>query len=200
MRSLRTLIALVFLVVPTASLIHAQAPPPGDSSQIPTGTGMGATKEEVDELRSEVAAQKKTIEELKTLVQRLVDTSPQATNVSPVPGRQRPVQRDTSPGKRHLRGAGDLRGIVPGCNGKPDCDPEERNSVSGRLERRALLHPELRGQFQLLPYGYFQSDYRAYLTGDGAPPNYTQFATLSSLEQSPISRRERIRGDIPAVT
>ena len=59
MRSLRTLIALVFLFVPTASLIHAQGQPSGDSSQIPTGTGMGATKEEVDELRNEVAAQKK---------------------------------------------------------------------------------------------------------------------------------------------
>lgn len=171
MRSLRTLIALVFLFVPTASLIHAQGQPSGDSSQIPTGTGMGATKEEVDELRSEVAAQRKTIEELKALLQRLVDASPQATNVNPVRDGS-----DPSSGTPHLVNATYVEPEIFAISSQAaaasqTATPKKETPLAAGWNGEHFFIRSSDGQFQLLPYGYFQSDYRAYLSGDGAPAN-----------------------------
>ncbi len=81
MRSLATFLALLLLAfVAPGSLAHAQdkrpTDKPGDS------TPKGATKEEVEQLRREVAAQRETIEALKAMVQRLVEVSqPRVTRV-----------------------------------------------------------------------------------------------------------------------
>src|SRR5207249_2824518 len=45
-------------------------------------TKEGATREEVEQLRSEVAKERQTIEELKAMVQRLAEANPQAANAS----------------------------------------------------------------------------------------------------------------------
>jgi phosphate-selective porin len=76
MRSLtKPLVLLVFLLAP-GSLILAQSTEPVAA---PGASGSAnATKAEVDELRSEVAAQRQTIEELKALVQKLAQAQEKA--------------------------------------------------------------------------------------------------------------------------
>src|SRR6202035_4060905 len=77
MRSLTVSFALVILMVP-GSLAHAQGSQPADKSPAPVSNV--ASKEEVNQLRSEVAAQRQTIEELKALVEKLVEVKTQATD------------------------------------------------------------------------------------------------------------------------
>src|ERR1700732_15382 len=71
MRSLMVSFALVIFMVP-GSLAHAQGTEPAGKSD--GSTSVSATKEEVNQLRSEVAAQRQTIEQLKALVEKLVAT------------------------------------------------------------------------------------------------------------------------------
>jgi len=78
MRSLTTLFVLLVVFMAPGSLAHAQATEPASKTGTPTSGS--ASKEEVNQLRSEVEAQRKTIEELKAMVQQLVDakTAPAA--------------------------------------------------------------------------------------------------------------------------
>src|SRR6266404_9897685 len=83
MNSLRTWIALFTL---TLSLVcmgpcaQAQSEKSaGDSVQVPSAT---ASKAEVDQLRQEVAAQRRTIEQLKNLVEQLVEVKSRAPSPS----------------------------------------------------------------------------------------------------------------------
>src|SRR5258708_12587789 len=74
MRSLtKFFVLLVALTVPTSIAISQSTEP---VSKADGWTSVAATKEEVSQLRGEVAAQRETIEELKALVQRLVNQSP----------------------------------------------------------------------------------------------------------------------------
>lgn len=168
MRSLRTFFALVLLFIALASLIHAQGQPSGNSSQTPAGTS--ATKEEVDQLRSEVAAQKKTIEELKALVQRLVDSS-EVAEVRPA--------ADTSAlsvGTPHLVNATYVQPEIlavasQAATASQGAAPKKETPLAAGWNGEHFFVRSADGQFQLLPYGYFQSDHRSYLAGDGPPPN-----------------------------
>src|SRR5215472_16256093 len=72
MRSLMLSCLFAFVIAPV-SFIHAQI------NAADTASG-SASKEEVEQLRKEVAAQRQTIEELKAMVQQLVDTKAQAAN------------------------------------------------------------------------------------------------------------------------
>src|ERR1700740_129253 len=69
MRSLTVSFALVILMV-SGSLAQAQDSHPADKTA--ASASNVASKEEVNQLRSEVAAQRQTIEELKALVEKLV--------------------------------------------------------------------------------------------------------------------------------
>ena len=69
MRSLKTFFVLLVVFMAPASLVHAQGTEP--ASKTDGWAPVAATKEEVNQLRSEVAAQRKTIEELKALVEKL---------------------------------------------------------------------------------------------------------------------------------
>jgi len=71
MRSLTAFFVLLVVFMSPSSLAHAQGTQP--ASKTDGSTSAGATKEEVNQLRSEVAAQRKTIEELKAMVQQLVE-------------------------------------------------------------------------------------------------------------------------------
>ncbi len=71
MRSLKTFFVLLVVFMAPASLVHAQGTEP--ASQTDGSAPVAATKEEVNQLRSEVAAQRKTIEELKALVEKLAE-------------------------------------------------------------------------------------------------------------------------------
>src|ERR1017187_9972016 len=94
MRSLTVSFALVILMV-SGSLSHAQSSQPADKTAAPVYTA--ASKEEVSQLRGEVAAQRQTIEELKALVQKLAEGQARdADNAAQI----RPVA-DTSVGNSH---------------------------------------------------------------------------------------------------
>ena len=78
MRSLTMFSALLAASIAAGSLGHAQSTEPTSK------TGGSASEEEVNQLRIEVTAQRKTIEELKTLVEKLVDAKTEATGYNPV--------------------------------------------------------------------------------------------------------------------
>ena len=66
-------VVLFFVFLAPGSLVHAQGTEPADKTGASPSTV--ATEEEVSQLRSEVAAQRKTIEELKGMVQQLAEAN-----------------------------------------------------------------------------------------------------------------------------
>ncbi|HKD44372.1 MAG TPA: hypothetical protein VKD24_01845, partial [Candidatus Angelobacter sp.] len=71
MRSFTKCLVLTLLMMTPGLFAGAQATAPSDPSRGPASGN--ATKQEVDQLRHEVAEQRQTIDELKALVQQLVD-------------------------------------------------------------------------------------------------------------------------------
>ena len=71
MRSLTTFFVLLVVFMAPGSFAHAQGTEP--ASKTDGSVPVAATKEEVNQLRSEVAAQRKTIEELKAMVEKLAE-------------------------------------------------------------------------------------------------------------------------------
>src|SRR5579864_8325652 len=169
MRSLTTWLVLAVLIFALGTLAQAQTTQPATSSgqtavtpadsSAPSGT---ASKQEVDQLRSEVAAQQKTIEELKAMVEKLTQVSEQTT-VSTDGVHYVPVvlQNDGTP--LPLEGSTSQSQVVPkkGSDAVP---------ISAGWNGDHFFIKSADGQFQIMPYGYVQTDYRAF-SGDGAPAN-----------------------------
>ena len=163
MRSLTTYV--VFLMFFATSGLLAQTQGPADKTG--ASASAGATKEEVSELRSEIAAQRKTIEELKAIVQQLAENKTQAL--------------DTASAQADLASVGGAR-LVDATLVQPDPvlavlqaqQPAPKKDAAAPVvagwNGEHFFIKSSDGQFQLQPYGYFQSDYRGY-KGDGAPPN-----------------------------
>ena len=179
-KHMRSLIAFFVLLGFMASSALAQTQGTKPASQASGSTPAAATKAEVDQLRSEVAAQRQTIEELKAMVEKLAGVKAAAVN-------------NTSPQIRPVADA-----PVAAANSLPAAS----NTGSARLMNAILLEPDpvpaaalgqtaasapkkeapltagwngehffirsADGQFSISPYGYVDSDYRAY-KGDGAP-------------------------------
>jgi phosphate-selective porin OprO/OprP len=157
MRSLKTCrLLLLFLMAPGP---FAWAQSTGVNAAADSGSG-SASKQEVDELRKEVAEQRKTIDELKAMVQQLVQdkdkakaqAQTQASGPAPAPDSahvinaslvESPTEQDQKPAPKK-----DTVPLTAGFNG-------EHFFIKS-------------GDFQLQPYGYLQADYRAY-NGDGVP-------------------------------
>lgn len=191
MRSLTISFALVILMlmvpgfVAPGSLAHAQSTQSDGSAAKPASGA--ASKEEVNELRSEVAAQRKTIDELKALVEKLVDGKTQAAGNGAV----------------EIRPVADALSENAPASGVTAALPVSATGDGARLTNAVLVKPELAvaaivdqappvsapkkdapltagwngehffirspdGQFSISPYGYVDNDYRAY-KGDGAP-------------------------------
>ena len=81
MHRLTMLVLLVVCVLAMTSLLVAQSKDGSDAHSKPSSTA--ASEEEVQQLRSEVEAQRQTIEELKARVQRMADANAQPTGVRP---------------------------------------------------------------------------------------------------------------------
>ena len=179
MRSLTVSFALIILMM-SASLTHAQ------SSQSASPASKVASEEEVNQLRGEVAAQRQTIQELKTLVEKLVATQTQtATNgatpvrpladtaplaaVSAMPMAAVPVNATDST-SAHLMDAVLRESAEP----MPAMDPAQTPAPKKDAPLTAGWNGEhffirsADGQFSISPYGYVDNDYYAY-KGDGAP-------------------------------
>ncbi|MFZ3211939.1 MAG: porin [Terriglobales bacterium] len=156
-RFLTTFALLVLFLLATGVTLLAQADGAGGAPAEPRAVSVSpsASKEEVQELRNEVAAQQQTIEELKAMVQQLANQ----------------------------QGAGDAHVVNAAIvqpqptDGEDPLDVAEQSATkSGQPpltsgwngEHFFIRSPD--GQFSISPYGYVDTDYRAY-KGDGAPPD-----------------------------
>jgi phosphate-selective porin OprO and OprP len=179
MRSLTAFFVLLGLTASSA-LAQAQGTPAASSAD---GSNSGAaTKAEVNELRSEVAAQRQTIEELKALVEKLAGAKATAANSNPA--QVRPVADSTSPtlnsqpvAATNLSSARLMNAVLLEADPEPPPVPSQTLDATPRRESPPLTagwngeHFFIRsvdGQFTISPYGYVDNDYRAY-KGDGAP-------------------------------
>jgi phosphate-selective porin len=164
MRSLTQSLLLVLFFVATGALGKAQQPA-GQSAAPGSGGAASAspTREEVNQLRQEVAEQRQTIEELKAMVQRLIEAKSQEVAKS-----------------QSGEGAQLLNATLVTAQGGTAAAPAQKPADQKPAEKAATAGPSAgwtgdhffikAGDFQIMPNGYFQSDYRGY-KGDGAPNN-----------------------------
>jgi phosphate-selective porin OprO/OprP len=181
MRSLTAFFVLLVVFLSPAPLAHAQGTESASKTDGPTPAG--ATKEEVNQLRSEVAAQRKTIEELKAMVEQLVEGKVQpaeknSAGVKPVAEtgslgtNVQPVSNAGSAGVHLVNTV--LIQPEPGIEAaminqaKPAAEPKKDAPLTAGWNGEHFFIRSADGQFQIMPYGYVDIDYRAY-KGDGAP-------------------------------
>ncbi len=169
MNSLRTWIALFTLTLGLVCMgpsAQAQSEKPaGDSVQAPSAT---ASKAEVDQLRQELAAQRRTIEQLKNFVEQLVEVKSRAPS---------PANDGAA---RLINTSYPLPAPAPAIDAEPAepvvvyQKPAEKKDgaapVNAGWNGEHFFIKSNDGQFQLQPYGYVQTDYRSYI-GDGSPAN-----------------------------
>lgn len=183
MRSLIVSFALV-IVLAQGSLARAQ----GSPSEAQTSQNSApASKQEVKELRDQLANQQKTIEELKALVQKLADTkiaenkaqpASTATRVRPVSATASPID---APSAIPVNSNGDAVRLTNAVLIQPDPSetiivnqapsptaPRKDAPLTAGWNGEHFFIRSADGQFSLSPYGYVDNDYRAY-KGDGAP-------------------------------
>lgn len=166
MRSLTKCCFFVLLLLAPMPLI-AQ-----DKASASTSSG-AASKDEVEQLRKEVAAQRQTIDELKAMVQKLVaekgDSSSASTAASsPAPSGPRIVNATlTTP--RMPGDADEAEALASQKAGeKKDAAPAAMPTAGWNGEHFFLRSPD--GTFTLLPLGYLNTNYTFY-HGDGTPPD-----------------------------
>src|SRR6202453_1604494 len=186
MRSLTKLFVLLVVFLAPAPSPPPQATEP--ASKTAAATPGSASKEEVNQLRSEVEAQRKTIDELKAMVQQLVGgktTAAAGTSASVKPAATdstgaipvavatpQPVSSGSTDSV-HLMNtvlvqpepaieSGGINQAEPAAVPKKDAPL----TAGWNGEHFFIRSPD--GQFSISPYGYVDTDYRAY-KGDGAP-------------------------------
>jgi phosphate-selective porin len=171
---------LVFMV--SVSLAHGQV---SQSASQPNSTGHNAASEdEVQQLRNEVAAQRQTIEELKSVVEKLANSKGQPSSngtadVRPVADKPADVS-NPEPVKASSDGA-QLRNAIliehdpaaiaaaPAAAVAPqNVTQKDQPPLTAGWNGEHFFIRSADGQFSLSPYGYVDNDYRAY-KGDGAP-------------------------------
>lgn len=176
MRSLTASFTLAILLAP-GLMAHAQGSQPTDKTSAPASNV--ASKEEVNQLRGEVAAQRQTIEELKALVQKLVAGKEQSAGngaqVQPVseasPAAPQPVSASVERVPM-LRNAvlieADPISSAMGQAAAAAAAPKKDTPLAAGWNGEHFFIKSADGQFSISPYGYLDTDYRAY-KGDGAP-------------------------------
>jgi phosphate-selective porin len=182
MRSLTAFFVLLVSFVAPGSLAHAQGTEPAGKTG--GSAAQSATKEEVNQLRSEVAAQRQTIEELKALVEKLAgekvksadNGSAQIRPVAATPSSDANSQLIDAPGSAvHLMNAV-LKEAEPEPaaaavdQAAPAAPPKKDTPLTAGWNGEHFFIKSPDGQFSISPYGYVNTDYRAY-KGDGAPSN-----------------------------
>jgi phosphate-selective porin OprO and OprP len=176
LRSWFVLLALMLGLAATTGRAQAQSEKPaGEGAQPASAT---ASKSEVEQLRKELAAQRRAIEKLESLVEQLTDAKSRA----PAPA---------ADGAAHLINANLMQPAtvaeatpraLPATVAEPVAAPppepfetqtpkkEGAAPVAAGWNGEHFFIKSADGQFQIQPYGYVQTDYRSYL-GDGAPPD-----------------------------
>jgi phosphate-selective porin len=181
MRSLTAFFVLLVSFVAPASLAQAQT---AGSTNPGNGSTSGvATKEEVNQLRGEVAAQRQTIEELKALVEKLVEGKTAAAVSAPA-AQIRPVADSSSASNNappvdapsasapRLMNAVLLAEPEPAAvvDQTPAAAPKKDAPLTAGWNGEHFFIRSADGQFTISPYGYVNTDYRVY-SGDGSPAN-----------------------------
>jgi phosphate-selective porin len=184
MRLLSASLVLLLLITSSALAQNPSAASASTSASTPDGsTFIAATKAEVNELRSEVASQRQTIEELKALVEKLAGVKASAADNSSE--QVRPVADALVPAVPQLVEASSTGSARLMSAVLLEAEPEPPAAVSAQTPATAPKkdtplaagwngeHFFIRsadGQFTISPYGYVNTDYRGY-KGDGAPSN-----------------------------
>jgi len=180
MRSLTTFLVLLVGFLAPGSLAHAQAAEP--ASKTDESTSLNATKEEVNQLRSEIAAQRQAIEELKALVEQLAEGKARATDSSSVQIRPVAEAASVETNSRPVDAPGesavglmnavlveaDPAPVAAIADQAPAAAPRNDTPLTAGWNGEHFFIKSPDGQFSISPYGYVNSDYRAY-KGDGAP-------------------------------
>ena len=165
MNSFRTWFALLALILGlplTAPRAQAQGERPADEGA--QATSASASKAEVEQLRKELAAQRRAIEKLELLVEQLTDAKSRA-----------PVGTPVSDGARLINANLPLAPVAAEEAEPPLMDAYQKPAdkpattpVTAGWNGEHFYIKSADGQFQIQPYGYVQMDYLSYL-GDGAP-------------------------------
>jgi len=190
MRSLTKFFVLLIVFTALTSLVLAQDTEPAsksDGSATGTGAPASASREEVNQLRGELAAQRKTIEELKALVEKLAaakSAEPEPTTAATenrAPG-IRPVSNATTEAEStqtvSSTGDGTVRlmntvylnpaTMAAMVDPAPAAPAKKETPLTAGWNGEHFFIKSADGQFSISPYGYLDTDYRAY-KGDGAP-------------------------------
>ncbi len=141
------------LLVPffVAPVLLAQTPGDKPADDGTRAASSSATKQEVEQLRQEVAELKAAIQRL-LLVNQQGTTAPRLVEVSAVQPGDQTVTTQAAPPPKQAPPKKEGEGLLAGFNG----------------EHFFLKSSD--GSFNIQPYGYVQTDYRAY-NGDGHPPD-----------------------------
>ena len=142
----------------------------GNGAQAASAT---ASKAEVEQLREELAAQRRTIEQLKLLVEQLAEVKSRA----PAPSNEgahlinATMPLPSTPSVAPVAPAeAEAEPPLPEPYQKPAEQKPSSSPVTAGWNGEHFFIKSADGQFQIQPYGYVQTDYRSY-TGDGAPPD-----------------------------
>ncbi len=172
MRWLTTYIVLLMFFATSQSLAQTQGP----ADKTGASASAGASKEEVNELRSELAAQRKTIEELKAIVQKLAEgkapaSAADSAHVEPTAATSSGAAPTSGRDGAHLV---NTVLVQPGLEAamidqaQPVAAPKKDAPLTAGWNGEHFFIRSPDGQFSISPYGYVDTDYRAY-KGDGAP-------------------------------
>jgi len=154
-------LALVLLFAGTIQRAQGQnGNPSGEGIQAASTT---ASKAEVEELRKELAAQRRTIERLQTLIEQLAEIKARA----PAPAADGAHLVNAS-----LTLPATAAEVAPEAPAEPYQKPPEKKEdalpVTAGWNGEHFFIKSADSAFQIQPYGYVQSDFRSY-KGDGVP-------------------------------
>lgn len=173
MRALTACFALLVGFIVSSLLVHAQGPGPANKAGGSTSVSATATEAEVNELRSEVAAQRQTIEELKAMVGKLVEAKGESPDNSS-PSVHVVADSSVASSSPQLVNAvmvePDPSGTAVVVEQSPSAAPKKEAALTAGWNGEHFFIRSPDGQFNLNPYGYVDLDYRAY-TGDAVPAN-----------------------------
>ena len=170
MKVLRTWFALLTLLLGFGGFgPRTQAQSEKASSRNTAVTSDSASREEVEQLRKEVAAQRRAIEKLEMLVEQLTDAKSRAPGAAPANENAHLINANLP--------LAPLPAVAPEAAEPEPLEvyqkPAEKSSgapVTAGWNGEHFYIKSADGQFQIQPYGYVQTDFRSY-TGDGAPPD-----------------------------
>jgi phosphate-selective porin OprO and OprP len=165
MNSLRKWFALLALLglMLASPRVQAQGEKPADDGS--SAASASASKAEVEQLRKELAAQRRAIEKLELLVEQLTDAKSRAPGAAPANDAARIINANLplAPAATEEAAEPPLMEVAEQKPDKPASAP-----VTAGWNGEHFFIRSADGQFQIQPYGYVQTDYRSYI-GDGAP-------------------------------